>query len=142
MENSGESVAVFRWSERYSVNIAKLDRQHQGLFDLLNELNAALAKGHGASAMKDTLDKLARYAQTHFASEEILMEQHNFPGLATHRVEHEAFVRNLAKYLDDFQKEKTGAPDALLLFLQSWLKEHILKTDKAYGAFLNERGIH
>lgn len=30
---------------------------------------------------------------------------------------------------------------ALLLFLQSWLKEHILVTDKAYSSFLNERGV-
>jgi hemerythrin len=30
----------------------------------------------------------------------------------------------------------------LLLFLQSWLKKHVLRTDKQYSAFLNARGVH
>ena len=137
-----QTVPVLRWSERYSVHIAALDRQHQGLFDTINELNAALAEGRGASVMDGVLQKLLEYAHSHFASEEYLMEAHRFPGLATHRVEHEAFARNVAKYLDDFHQAKQGAPVSLLLFLQSWLKEHILKSDKAYASFLNERGVH
>jgi len=141
MTKTSESIPVFRWTEMYSVNVEALDRQHQGLFDTLNELNTALAEGHGASAMNDVLNKLVDYTKTHFSSEEMLMERYNFPGLATHRVEHEAFVRNVGKYLDDFHKGKTGVPVALLLFLQSWLKEHILKTDKAYGSYLNEHGV-
>ena len=28
-----------------------------------------------------------------------------------------------------------------MLFLQNWLKEHILSMDKAYSAFLNDGGV-
>jgi len=131
----------FRWSEKYSVNIAVLDRQHQKLFDMINELNDALAAGHGAAAMEKVLRKLADYATTHFAEEEALMKGYGFPGLETHRREHEAFGRNLAKYVEDFRASKTGAPVALLLYLQSWLKNHVLKTDKDYSDHLNQRGV-
>jgi len=142
MTATTNALPAFRWNERYSVNIAALDLQHQGLFDTINELNVALSDGQGAAAMDRVLHKLVEYAEHHFSAEESLMKMHGFPGLATHRVEHEAFGRNIAKYLDDYKKGKPGAPVSLLLFLQSWLKEHILKTDKAYSSFLNEHGVH
>lgn len=141
MPTTVNAPSSFQWTQRYSVNITALDRQHQGLFDTINELNVALSEGHGANVMDPVLRKLVDYANTHFAAEEYLMETHHFPGLATHRVEHEAFARNIAKYLDDYKSGKTGAPVSLLLFLQSWLREHILKSDKSYSAFLNEHGV-
>lgn len=137
-----DAMPVLHWSEQYSVNIAMIDHQHQGLFDTINELHRALAQGDGTTAMRGVLQKLIQYTTTHFHSEEALMERYGFPGLATHRVEHEAFARNVAKYLEDFRAAKPGAPLSLLLFLQSWLKAHILKSDKAYSRFLNEHGVH
>ena len=138
MNDSNQS---FRWTDLYRVHIAELDLQHQSLFLIINELHDALEDGQGAVVMGDVLDRLMRYAGTHFQSEEFLMEKHGFPGLPTHRVEHEAFVRNMLRYVDDFRAGKVGAPTALLLFLQSWLKEHILKSDKAYGPYLRQHGV-
>jgi len=135
------SKPAFRWSEKYSVNIASLDRQHQGLFDTINELKEALASGNGREALEGVLQRLVQYAATHFAAEEMLMEEYGFPGLATHRVEHQSFQRKVAKYVEDFRAGKTGTLVSLMMFLQGWLKEHILRTDKAYGEFLNERGV-
>jgi hemerythrin-like metal-binding protein len=136
-----DTAPVLHWSEIYSVNIAALDRQHQFLFDTINELQDGLVVGHGTEIMHGVLQKLIQYATTHFEAEESLMAQYDFPDLATHRVEHEAFVRNIAKYTEDFRVSKTDVPASLLLFLQSWLKAHILKSDKAYSRFLNERGV-
>ena len=132
---------AFCWTETYRVNVATLDREHQRLFDTINELNTALAEGRGSAALEHVLRQLLEYAQTHFASEEVLMDAHGFPGLPSHRLEHGAFSRRVAKYLDDYRAGKVGTPASLMLFLQSWLREHILKCDKAYSAFLNERGV-
>lgn len=132
---------VFRWTEAYSVHVATLDRQHQSFFDTINELNAALAAGQGAAAMEGVLRKLNHYVATHFAAEEALMQKHGFPGLPTHRAEHEAFAQKVAKYLEDFKASEIGPPVSLLLLLQSWMKEHILKTDKAYSEFLTQHGV-
>ena len=137
-----DNMPTFRWNERYSVNIALLDGQHQRLFDIFNELNAALAAGRGGTAMDSVLRKLTDYTRTHFVAEEALMELHRFPGLEAHRAEHEGFEHDLARYVESFGASKAGTSVSLLFYLQSWLKEHILKTDKAYSAFLNERGVH
>ncbi|MGA2002670.1 MAG: bacteriohemerythrin [Terriglobales bacterium] len=136
-----EQIPVFRWTETYSVNVAALDHQHQGLFNIINELNAALAVGQGAAATESVLHSLLQYAATHFTTEEALMEKHHFSGLVAHRNEHQAFAQKVANYLKDFKDAKVGTPVLLLLFLQSWLKDHILKSDKAYTRFLNEHGV-
>lgn len=132
---------AFQWTEKYRVNIAELDQQHQGLFDTVNQLNAALTSGEAQAATDAILQKLLDYASTHFASEETLMSKFNYPGLPTHRAEHQAFVDRVVKLVKDYRDGKPGVPVSLMFFLQAWLKGHILHSDKAYSAFLNARGV-
>ena len=69
------------------------------------------------------------------------MQKHGFPGFEAHRTEHESFIHAVEKHVKEFKEGKAGAPVSLLFFLQSWLKDHILKTDKAYTSFLNAKGV-
>jgi hemerythrin len=140
--NMTVSTPAFRWTEKYSVNIAALDHQHQSLFATINELNEALATGEGAAVADSVLQKLVEYALTHFAAEEALMTEYEFPGFSTHCMEHQKFAESVTKLLKDYRVGKSGVPVSLLLFLQTWLKRHILVADKAYSSFLNARGVH
>jgi hemerythrin len=133
---------VFRWTDAYRVNIAVLDQQHQELFDVVNGLERALRVGEGNAAIDQILDRLMTYAGLHFAAEESLMERHEFPGLSTHRIQHEMFRNKMMAFLEKHRAAKPGVSVELLLFLQTWLKTHVLKTDKQYSAFLNARGVH
>ena len=132
---------VFRWAECYKVNVAILDRQHQELFDVVNELEKALRVGEGHIVIDRILDRLLTYVGFHFAAEESLMEQHRFPGLSTHRAEHEMFRVKLLIFLEKHRAAKSGVPVELLLFLHSRFKQHLQETDKLYSKFLNERGV-
>lgn len=133
---------TFRWTEAYSVKIAHLDQQHRQLFDTVNELDESLRNGEGNPALDPILRKLVAYAKDHFAAEEALMEQHGFPGLVTHQTQHEMFRQKIAAFLEDHRAGKAGVPVSLMLFMQTWLKQHVMKTDKLYSAFLNARGVH
>src|SRR5947209_1947922 len=99
---------VFRWSEMYSVNIAALDRQHQELFESINELEVALRAGEGDRSVEEVLAKLVNYAAAHFAAEESLMEQHGFPGFSSHRAQHEMFRNKLGDLLAKHRESKRG----------------------------------
>jgi hypothetical protein len=50
------------------------------------------------------------------------------------------FRPTIASYLQDHKAARPGVPVLLLFFMQSWLKQHVLKTDK-HSAFLNARGV-
>ncbi len=135
------SNATFRWTEKYSVNIAALDDEHKRLFVIINELNQALANGEGKAATDSVLRKLVDYAKAHFAAEEALLAEYRFPETPTHRAEHDKFTQSIAKFREDDRAGKPGVPVSLMLFLQAWLKEHILVSDKGYTSFLNARGV-
>jgi hemerythrin len=135
------SNATFRWTEKYSVNITALDNEHKRLFAIINELNQALANGEGKAATDSVLRKLVDYAKAHFAAEESLLAEYEFPETASHRAEHDKFTQSIAKFREDYRAGKPGVPVSLMLFLQDWLKEHILVNDKAYTSFLNARGV-
>jgi hemerythrin-like metal-binding protein len=133
---------TFRWSEAYSVHIAILDEQHRRLVATLNELNQALRSGMGASVMDSVLGKLMEYATEHFESEETLMEQHHFPGLSTHRHQHEEFQHKMAVFMEAHHAGKPCVPVSVMLYMEKWLKEHLVKTDQLYSAYLNARGVY
>jgi hemerythrin len=129
------------WTDRYSVNIAELDEQHQRLFRLIDELNRALAAGRGEIAVDDILRKLVEYTIVHFATEEQLMDQHGYPGFSAHRFEHNVLTEKITSLQIEHRAGKPGVAAALALFLQRWLEEHILKTDRQYSQFLNAKGV-
>jgi hemerythrin len=133
---------TFRWSEVYSVHIAILDEQHRKLVATINELNQALRSGMGASVIDSVLGKLMEYANEHFKSEETLMEQHNFPGLPAHRRQHEEFRRRMALFMEAHGAGKPCVPVSVMLYMEKWLKEHMIKTDQLYSAYLNARGVY
>lgn len=135
-------MGVFQWTETYAVHIASFDREHQTLFRTVNELHEALGSGHGKDVVGKVLQRLIDYTATHFAAEEAAMEAHGYPGLRLHKAEHKALAEQVLQFQKDFQSGKPGVAVALMPFLQKWLHNHILQTDRKYGPFLNEKGVH
>jgi hemerythrin len=135
-------MGLFQWTEKYAVQVADLDRQHQTLFGTVNELHEALGAGRGKDVVGKILQRLIDYTATHFAAEEAAMEKSGFPELRSHKAEHKAMAEQVLKFQKDFQNGKSGVASALMPFLQKWLHDHLMQTDKKYGSFLNEKGIH
>lgn len=131
-----------RWDPSWSVDVAELDRQHIRLFDAVAELEEAVRTGRADAIIDQLLEKVIEHTISHFDSEERLLEEHGFHGLDAHRNEHQLLAQKLAKFnLSNLAGRPDVAP-ALLVFLQDWLRNHILKTDKEYSGFLNARGVY
>ncbi len=130
-----------QWKNSYSVGVAAMDREHQRFFDVMRELDSALAIGSGQLVVRKVLDELIHWAEQHFLHEELLMARHDFPELDAHRAAHDEARRQIEIYERDYALGKQGVPVSLLLFLQAWLRQHILTCDLQYGAYMNHRGI-
>ena len=125
------------WDDAYSVGFELIDNQHKGLVLMTNELFQG-CKGGGDiahDAFMRTIRKAVEYAQTHFYTEEKYMKQTNYPGLETHKMEHENFIEEVKKALVDFESGK-AEPINLARFLKKWLLNHIALSDKQYAPFL------
>jgi hemerythrin len=134
-------MVLIKWSENLSVGIAEMDRQHQKLIDLINQLNDAMSQGKGKEALGKTINGLLDYTKTHFAAEEKLMGQHGYTGLDEQKGAHKKFIDKVAAYKLQFENGKVGLTIEMMNFLSDWLKGHIVVEDKKYGSYLNEKNV-
>lgn len=134
-------MALFTWSNEYSVKIQSIDRQHQKLIDMVNELHEAMRAGKGSLLAPEIVGRLATYAQEHFAHEEEMMKLAKYPDFTTHRAEHDKLVGEVAKLARGIGQGSTVLTMDLQEFLCNWLKTHIAQCDKKYSTHLQTAGI-
>jgi len=134
-------MALLTWNSKYSVGVKALDSQHTVLFDILNDLHAAMMKGQAQTLTGPMLRKLVDYTRNHFASEESALTAARYPGLAEHRVKHRDLTRQVEDYSARFDRGEITLNVHLLNFLRDWLTNHIQKVDREYGPWLNEHGV-
>lgn len=137
-------MSAFVWEDKYSLQIAELDRQHQRLFALFNELYEAMQQGHGSEVIDKVLTSVVDYTAYHFSFEEKLLREAGFQEEAGHRAEHARLAeqaKSLAQKLAASRNDTTVAI-ATLKLLGDWLTRHILVSDKKFAPFLIARGVH
>ncbi|HEY4745282.1 MAG TPA: bacteriohemerythrin [Desulfuromonadaceae bacterium] len=134
-------MAFIEWDDRYSVGVTRFNEQHRRIVGMINRLDEAMQGGTERQTLQQVLSDLAGYTKTHFAEEERLMEEHGYPGLATHREEHRKLNRELASLYTSFFTSKKPLTADMMAFLGNWLYDHIQGTDKQYEPFFSERGI-
>lgn len=130
------------WDASYSVEVKIFDEQHKQLFEFINRLHDGMEAGHSHEVLVEILDGLVEYTMTHFADEERLMEESNYPDYTKHKEEHENLISKVIAYQEDVTAGNAKLDKAVLDFLIDWLKNHIAKTDKNYGPHLIATGIN
>jgi hemerythrin-like metal-binding protein len=135
-------MALMRWSDCYSVGVKNLDEQHAEFIELMNELESSMQQGQIQSNVGSLLSRLMTHAHEHFSTEERLMETAGFPGLAMHRVEHQALLFDVEEFAIHFKQGDHAVGIELLNFLRGWLINHLQQMDQKYSAWLNDHGIH
>jgi hemerythrin-like metal-binding protein len=142
---NGEIVmSLITWSDKLSVGVEKIDLQHQVIVDLTNDLHEAMTVGKGYTVLAKVLDESLRYGVYHFETEDRLMKTHGLYGdYLQHDLQHKRFI----EYLTTLKVELKSEPYnqnfniTVLNFLSAWFNQHILKSDKKLGIFLNTKGI-
>jgi K+-sensing histidine kinase KdpD len=80
-------VAYIDWKVEYSVDNATIDKQHQALFDLVNEVADKVKTGN-MPEIKDVVNRLAAYTVQHFRDEEAIMKRAGYKSLEDHQMVH------------------------------------------------------
>lgn len=129
------------WGPMLEVGVKEIDTQHRKLVDLANELADALKAGKGKDVLGKILTELVRYTQTHFGTEERLMDLHKYPATADHKQQHKDLVKTVSDFKAKFDKGDAALTDDLMNFLRDWLTKHIMNTDKALARDLKTKGV-
>jgi len=134
-------MALMEWEVGYSVGVQSIDVQHQAMFEMINELYDAMRAGNVAQVVPAILKRLEAYCREHFAYEESLMLQANYPDYHSHRAEHLRLAEKALTLAKDFHEDKVLRSLALLNLLKEWTQRHILSSDKRYSAYLRAADI-
>lgn len=122
-----------------STGLRQVDLQHQELIDMINALEAALAGGRREHALATLLPQLNAYVLFHFGTEDAYIEQAGGRHALAHQQQHREFTERVAAWRA--QPAAQLDLDVLLAYLQRWLVEHILKTDRELARLIQvQRG--
>jgi hemerythrin-like metal-binding protein len=125
--------SIVGWSNDFALNLPEIDAQHQVLFGLFDELWNAIVAHNGRSDQLRLIGDLEDYAVQHFKEEELFMRATAFPKLAGHKMAHDTFVRRIAAERASIESGSPSLSLDLLRFLQNWLVDHILVSDREYA---------
>lgn len=134
-------MSIFVFDGSLTLGITELDEQHSRFIGYINDTWDALDQGKTQDEFLSILNRLLDYAMEHFSAEEALMREHDYPGYAAHKLQHNETAADLFEF--DLRL-LAGDPEesrAFLEFLIGWLNNHILLTDRELALFLKHKGV-
>lgn len=131
----------FSWRPEFATGVAVIDDQHRVLISMLGHAENTLTDHSAIGEYRHIVQGLLNYAGYHFGTEETLMTEYGYrvaeaSEAARHQGEHKAFARKVAAIQAALLAGQGISKDELLDFLTRWLADHILNTDKLFGAFI------
>lgn len=124
----------FPWEpDKYTLDIAEMDDQHQRLVALMNQLAKRDESGASKEELLTLLQQLGNFTVQHFREEEAYMLQMGYPQLDTHKKIHRELVGKLREHVQEFQSGSGRLGQQLLGFLKFWLSAHIKGIDRQYA---------
>ncbi len=125
---------MYEMKDEFKTNIQFIDEQHEKLFEIADNAYMLLTDNFTLDKydkIMDIIDELKDYTKFHFDAEEKYMESINYKKLFSQKVSHEAFIKKLNEFnLKDIDENQDATIRELLKFLNDWLIEHILHSDK------------
>jgi len=139
-----DEIQEIKWDTSYEVGVDEIDEQHHILVNTLNEANELLTKDYSLENLENITKDLLSYALYHFETEEDLMEQYNYTiecpkDYESHMKQHRDFSAKVVDVRDALKAGNLIKQEELIGFLVKWLINHIDKTDKKLGKFLQNK---
>ena len=135
---------TIQWGYHFLTGIKAIDRQHEGLVTLVNNLHKAAAGQPLPDEVDDAFRKLTAYTAEHFSLEEQLMADAGIDSdnLTAHKNAHTSFVTELTSLWSTRDQDAKATTEHLLEFLTTWIYRHILITDHAMARdYYQKKGL-
>lgn len=131
-------MAFLDWTDSLSVGFRLIDADHKRLIELINKLYEVGESESSRAAAESALSALVDFTKTHFVHEETLMRKTAYPQFIPHKIEHDRLSNQVDEFRKRFASGQVGLSQDTILFLRTWLCDHIMKVDTPLGLWLSK----
>ncbi len=127
---------IMEWIKDYELGIDQFDNHHKHLVSLINTIYDDYTSEAPTETVGEVLNELIDYVAYHFSAEESWMENIKYPDREKHIKEHNRFSKTILEMQEEYTQGKMNLSFDLLVFLKTWLNDHITETDAEYGHYI------
>lgn len=131
-------MSVLQWRDDFSVGIEEVDYEHRELIDLIRSIQETLKDDAETGDIIDVLGEIYAQIAAHFALEEKMMKQTQYPAFADHKEDHETLLDDLRDIMDEVEDDGVLDEAQLTDDLDRWFSDHF----KTHDAKLHRSGRH
>jgi hemerythrin-like metal-binding protein len=131
MAAKGSEFMALRWNEKYLVGHAEIDSQHERLFELVLCLVSARSREMQVLCAKNLFDDV----REHFAFENQLMAEDDYPEAEGHLQLHKILLSKLDKMTHEIADRSLNVPKSQMEIVD-WLINHMTSADVDLAAFI------
>jgi hemerythrin len=128
---------MYEFKEEFRTGIDSIDNEHKKLFEIADRAYETLMDEFIPDKYDyiiEILNELKNYAATHFKHEEDYMMSIHYRKLISQKAMHNEFIEKINDYdLEQLDENQKDSILEILDFLNDWLVNHILKSDKLIG---------
>jgi hemerythrin-like metal-binding protein len=114
----------------------EVDAQHARILEELERIRAA-----GPSGITVLLSFLSQHIRSHFAYEELLMDEVGYPDADPHKAEHRRFVDTVVQLQELVRRDRDRARSltGVIAAVEKWVLGHVMRSDHKLADFIRER---
>ena len=127
-----------KWDAAFQTGHPVVDGQHKNLFVLVNKLQEAISEKKSKMVVQDAIDLLTDYINTHFKTEEEIMQSNGYTEYETNKKEHDGLKEYAMKLIKLYHINKVDLTATIYHFLSEWIQNHIKEVDYKMINWLNE----
>ena len=117
-------MAQIEWRKEYTIGNASVDREHELLIGQINQLYEQLRLPMDTIAIESMLADIQADISTHFALEELLMQEADFAEFEAHKEDHDRLLDQLHDLIFHFTEDPANGSEMLINRLADWFSHH------------------
>jgi len=127
------------WDPALETGDPRVDAEHRAIYALVNDMFRLIERGEEREVLASALTQVQTYAAKHFAHEEQLMSDIEYPDLEHHRELHREFAAEAERLSIEQLAGVRFSAAGLTEFMRTWLETHIETEDRKIGEYLKVR---
>lgn len=123
-------MALLEWRDEFATGIPSIDYEHRNLIGLINDLHTRAMRNPDKGPVEDTLGDIHANISAHFALEEKVMRDLDYPQYDSHKAEHEALLDDIRAIMDKVHADREfDYRTSLADCLRDWFGDHFKGAD-------------